>query len=288
MFLNSVDDLCAAIYSRISPSISDAHGLIIVSGATASGKSKIARGIIYKYLQTLVPNSKSPMRRPHLVTFEDPIDKLWADNPAEAKKTGIDYTPRELGADVESLDKAIQAALRQTPKIFFVGEIRRSQDWRHLLRFASTGHLAITTSHAGTLSEAMGQLFRAARASTPAARSEVASQLLALVHLRTHRFAKRVRLAKSLSDVTLSIAIPAIWVRSPVSTKTLMADGLSALLPYRDLLKWADQQGRAGELGCLGRTCFAEHLLGCAPASTRRNFRDEVRSTALSWDLEGL
>ena len=157
--MNSIHDLCDVIYERIFSTVPGTHGLIVISGATASGKSKIARGLIYEFLRTLVPKKNSQQRRPHLVTFEDPIDKFWANDPDSARRTGIDYTPRELNKDVDSLQMAVEAALRQTPEMFFVGEIRQPENWKALLRFASTGHLSVTTSHAGSLTEAMEQLF---------------------------------------------------------------------------------------------------------------------------------
>lgn len=283
-YMNSVEELCDVIYQRIFPTATGAHGLIVVSGATASGKSNIARGLIYKYLQTLVPDKNSPERRPHLVTFEDPIDKRWADDPDSAKVTGIDYTPRELTKDVDSLGNAVEAALRQTPKVFFVGEIRHPYDWKVLLQFAATGHVGVTTSHAGSLTEAMGQLLSSSKARTPARRSDVANRILALVHLRTKTLPEHAH----EKTEGLRVAIPAIWVRSPISTKTLMADGLTALLPYRDVLDWNERPGTAGAFGCLGRTWFAEQLLNRADADVRSKFADEIRRVALTWDLEGL
>jgi hypothetical protein len=281
-YLSSVGYLCDVVYQRIFPSPSGAQGLIVVAGATATGKSKIARGLIYKYLETLVPKQNGKERRPHLVTFEDPIDKRWADDPEAARRTGIDYTPRELKKDVDSLEKATDAALRQTPRVFFVGETRNSEDWEVLLRFASSGHLGVTTSHAGSLTEAMGQLFSATNAGSPARRSEVAHRILALIHLR------HAKVESGDKTENLNITIPAIWVRSPTSTKTLMADGLAALLPYRGTLSWDESPGIAGEVGCLGRTWFAEQLLSRARGDLKTKFAKEIRRVAMTWDLEGI
>lgn len=280
-YLNSIEQLCDVLFKRIFPVEQKAQGLIVISGSTAAGKSQIARGLIYKYLLPLIPNQASKTRRPHLVTFEDPIDKLWADSPEGAKSTGIDYTPRELSKDVDSLDKCISAALRQTPAVLFVGETRDPEHWKSLLRFASTGHLVITTSHAGSLTEAMGELLRSAGADNPARRSEVANRVMAVVHLRS----KKISLA---ADCRLQFTIPAIWVRAAVSMKSLMADGLAAILPYRDARGWDEERGQAGELGCLGRSWFAEQLLGRLERPVDLAVDSEVRRAALVWDLEGV
>lgn len=96
----------------------------------------------------------------------------------------VDYTPREKGKDAMSIKEAVMNALRQTPKVLFVGETREIGDWSRLLDFAGTGHLVVTTAHAGSLVEAMANLLRAVEARRPTKRSEVADRTLALIHLR--------------------------------------------------------------------------------------------------------
>ena len=289
-YMNTFEHLCEIIYQLVFSTASDirgVHGLLVVSGATASGKSQIARGVIYKYLknlvsENLVPGQGSRQRRPHLVTFEDPIDERWADDPETARRTGIDYTPRELNKDVASLEQAVEAALRQTPRVFFVGETRRPKDWQTLLRFASTGHLSVTTSHAGSLTEAMGQLFRATGADTPARRSEIAGRILALVHLRKDNTTSKD------NEPGLNFTLPAIWIKSSLSTKILMSDGLSGLLPYRDAGARENSPDVAADISCLGRTWFAGQLLSRAEDAVQEKFGKIVRSTALRWDLGGI
>jgi hypothetical protein len=281
VYMNSWDDLCDVVYKRVFRPLTNPRGLIVISGATACGKSNIARGLIYMYLKSL-SDGIQPKRRPHLVTYEEPIDKYWAISPEAAQKTGIDYTPREARKDVRCLQDAVEAALRQTPTMFFVGETRKSEDWKVLLQFASTGHVSMTTSHAGSLTEAMGQLIRAVDASTPGQRSEVANRISALIHLRTKKF------KTDTGTGEMNITIPAIWVRSAVSTKALMADGLTSLLPYHDPIGWDEEPGTAGNLGCLGRSWFAEQLLIRAGTKIGSRLSEQIKRMALSWDLEGL
>lgn len=267
-------EICEVIFKATAEPASVPHGLIIISGATATGKSEIARGLIYKYLTALVRRAVGRCeRRPHLVTVEDPIDKSWATNPEAARATGIDYTPREVVRDVSCLQEAVDAALRQTPALLFVGETRKEDDWKELLRFGATGHLGLTTSHAGSLTEAMGHLLQAAKADSPARRSQIASRILALVHLRSEGVTYEGR---DSSTIKKKMTLPAVWSRSSTSLKTLMADGLTSLLPYQ-----------TDELGCVGRSWFAEKLLRSKgdPESGRDTV---IKKKALEWDLEGI
>jgi hypothetical protein len=293
-FLNTIDRICAELY-KYTLEATEATGLIVISGATNSCKSNIARGLIHMYLKRRVKElaGKKGARRPHLVTFEDPVETYWARDPviageaANGSHSGIDYTPREKGKDVASLKYAIEAALRQTPSVFFVGETRDPEDWKHLLRFAASGHLCVTTTHAVSLTETMGQILRAVGANSPSRRSDVARRVLAVIHLRgeeilccesTPRGEKGCRRAGA--PHRRSALIPAIWVKSDTSKMTLMSDGLTSLLPFRNPTNLTDT-------GCLGRTAFAEILLKsatklCGPLESA------IKNKARKWDLEGV
>lgn len=110
------------------------------------------------------------------MTFEDPIETpLWSlGQVLKWRKClvslPIDYTPRGKETDAKSLRDVLSAALRQTPAAVYVGETRSLSDWRELLDFAATGHLIVTTSHAGSLTECMDSLLRACDASSPSGR----------------------------------------------------------------------------------------------------------------------
>jgi hypothetical protein len=286
--LNTIETICEAIYGF---TLKEPHpaGLFVIAGATNSGKSNIGRGLIHQYLKNEVEalQGKTGRRRPHLITFEDPVERYWFQNPEKAKETGIDYTPREKGTDAPSLKEAITAALRQTPSVFYAGETRDPEDWKELLRFASTGHLCVTTSHAASLTEAMGQMLRAVGANSPARRSDVGRSVLAIVHLRSERIScgdkpeENEEKCKEFHEC--SVLLPAIWVRSDAAAMTLMSDGLTSILPFRDSEK-------LGDTGCLGRTAFAEILLNgsSAPSAQCDRFKAALKNKAREWDLEGI
>jgi hypothetical protein len=274
--MNSMEEISNWVFDRVNEVGPLTQGLIVIAGSTNTGKSQLAVNYISHLIQDKVKHSAKAKRRPHLITFEDPIENYWVESPDAAAKTGIDYTPREKDRDVNCLQEAIEAALRHTPTLFFVGETRNQGDWKHLIQFASTGHLCLTTSHAGSLTEAMGQLLHANQAESPAGRSEVARKILAIVHLRS----EVVDLNSPETPRKLKVLLPAIWVRSDASTMRLMADGLIALLPFRSIKRFS-------ETGCLGRTAAAEALW-----TLRKNRHLPVPSMIMNlarkWDLEGV
>ena len=261
-------------------------GLIVISGSTNSAKSLITRGLIHLYLENV--NLYQPKRLPHLVTFEDPIEKYFANN--EFKPTGahpqlnvvmsaarqkIDYTPRQQEIDSASLQDALRDALRQTPRVFFVGETRLKEDWQALVDFAATGHLVITTAHAGSLIEAMHKIFLALEATTPAARNEAASRLLAVVHL------KRTELV----GYPYGVLVPALWRRVPRGLNALTAEGLASVLPH-------SHSDDDDPCSCLGRRYFVKHLMQLAQdrpplAGDAGKFKDMLTLQAIDWDLQG-
>jgi hypothetical protein len=227
-FLTSIDTLCRALFDEVILQKSAQHhrGLLVISGSTASGKSQVARGLIWHYLRYLRENRGASSRNPHLVTFEDPIERRWRNPPVDPNADGIDYTPRQKRVDAESLAQVVTDALRQTPSALYVGEVRDDSDWSWLLRFAQTGHLAVTTTHAGSLTEGMIRLLRASRCRTAADRGELAQVLLGVVHLGSHE----VQLAGRPRQ---SIILPTVWRSNPAGVMGLISDGCASILPHR-------------------------------------------------------
>jgi twitching motility protein PilU len=118
------------------------RGLVIVVGATGSGKStSLAAMIDYK-------NSRE---QGHIITIEDPIEYVH-----EHKKCII--SQREVGTDTKSFDAALKNALRQHPDVILVGEIRDQEVMRHAINIAETGHLALATLHANNANQAIERI----------------------------------------------------------------------------------------------------------------------------------
>ncbi len=107
------------------------NGLILVTGATGSGKSTTLAALLDK-----VNKEKSV----HTVTLEDPIEYVHPHRKAT-------FNQRELGNDFDSFSSGLRAALRQAPKIILVGEMRDRETMEIGLSAAETGHLVMSTLH---------------------------------------------------------------------------------------------------------------------------------------------
>ncbi len=139
-FLFSIDDVVQCLWNLIS--VSDGAEilgprLVLITGATNSSKSLIARGLVWKHMEKSLAEKRP--RWPHLVTYsEDPIEKLAAPLPAPPDLAAIDYTPRQPPIDCVNLDEVCNAALRQTPSVLYIGELREPKDIRRAVDFAGT------------------------------------------------------------------------------------------------------------------------------------------------------
>ncbi len=109
------------------------HGLILVAGATGSGKSTTLSSMI-QYI-----NETSPV---HVLTIEDPIEFLHHDLKATV-------TQREVGNDCLSLADGFYAGLRQDPDVIMIGELRDYKMIQLALSAAESGHLVISSLHTG-------------------------------------------------------------------------------------------------------------------------------------------
>jgi twitching motility protein PilT len=107
------------------------RGLILVTGATGSGKSTTLAAIIDRI---------NSLRSGHIVTIEDPIEFLHRD-----KRSFI--TQREVDVDTRSFAEALRGALRQDPDVILVGEMRDFETIETALTAAETGHLVLSTLH---------------------------------------------------------------------------------------------------------------------------------------------
>ncbi|MGL4208980.1 MAG: type IV pilus twitching motility protein PilT, partial [Candidatus Adiutrix sp.] len=128
-FIRTIEDLNlpAPFYQMAA----EKNGLIIVSGATGSGKSTTLAAILDE-----INNHQAV----HVVTLEDPVEFLHPTKKAT-------FNQRELGTDFQSYSQGLRAALRQAPKVILVGEIRDRETMEIALSAAETGHLVFATLH---------------------------------------------------------------------------------------------------------------------------------------------
>ncbi len=118
------------------------RGLILVTGATGSGKSTT--------LASMVDHINNH-RTAHIVTIEDPIEFLHRD-----KKCIINQ--REVGNDTDNYSVALRSALRQDPDVILVGEMRDMETVETALQAAETGHLVFSTLHTIDASETINRI----------------------------------------------------------------------------------------------------------------------------------
>lgn len=115
-------------------------GLIIVAGATGTGKTNLLSGFAYHKL-------KNPLISQKLVFIESPIEISYKRTP----RLQTSIVQFEIGRDVKSFEKAIEAAMRQAPNDIMVGEIRSPDIMNAALQASTSGHLTYGTLHASTV-----------------------------------------------------------------------------------------------------------------------------------------
>jgi twitching motility protein PilT len=107
------------------------HGLILITGATGSGKSTTLAALVDHYNQHY---------KGHIITVEDPIEFTHSHGQCIVNQ-------RELGADSQSFSIALRQVLREDADVIMVGEIRDEATAEAALKAAETGHLVLSTLH---------------------------------------------------------------------------------------------------------------------------------------------
>ena len=121
---------------------SEHRGLVLVTGATGSGKTTTLAAIIDHINST---------RRQHVISIEDPIEILHADKSCIVNQ-------REVGHDTASFGEALRRALRQDPDVILIGELRDAETAQTALQAAESGHLVLSTLHTIDAAETVGRM----------------------------------------------------------------------------------------------------------------------------------
>jgi twitching motility protein PilU len=122
--------------------VMEKNGLIVVVGATGSGKSTSLAAMI---------DFRNSNAAGHILTLEDPIEFL------HAHKRSV-VAQREIGVDTESFSTGIRSAMRSAPNVILLGEIRDLESMEYALKFANTGHLCLTTLHSNNAISALERM----------------------------------------------------------------------------------------------------------------------------------
>src|SRR5438477_897657 len=118
------------------------RGLILVTGATGSGKTTTLAAMIDHMNKT---------RSQHVITIEDPIEVLHPDQECIVNQ-------REIGLDTTDFGQALRRALRQDPDVILIGELRDAETAQTALQAAEPGHLVLSTLHTIDAAETVGRM----------------------------------------------------------------------------------------------------------------------------------
>ncbi len=153
----------------VSKLVDNERGLVLITGATGSGKSTTLASLI---------NEVNHAKGKHIITIEDPIEFLFTE-----KKSII--TQREIGVDTMNFADAMKAAMREDPDVILLGEMRDPETIEAALSAAETGHLVFATVHSPAAAETITRIVTAFPAEGQASvRAKVAQNLLGIVSQR--------------------------------------------------------------------------------------------------------
>ena len=122
--------------------VMERRGLVLVAGATGSGKSTTLAAMI---------DYRNSNKSGHILTLEDPIEYLF-----EHKQSIVNQ--REIGVDTQGYGKALSNALREAPDLIMIGEVRDRDTMQQALLHTLTGHLCLSTLHANNSYHALSRI----------------------------------------------------------------------------------------------------------------------------------
>jgi twitching motility protein PilU len=122
--------------------IMEQRGLILVVGATGSGKSTTLASML---------EYRNQHKRGHILTIEEPVEFVYSH-----KESVVDQ--REVGLDTLSYANALKNAMREAPDVILIGEIRDRETMQHAIAYAETGHLCLSTLHANNANQAIDRI----------------------------------------------------------------------------------------------------------------------------------
>jgi twitching motility protein PilU len=118
------------------------RGLVILVGATGSGKSTTLAGML---------GHRNQHSYGHIITIEDPVEYVH-------DHRNCIITHREVGVDTDTWHAALKNTLRQAPDVILIGEIRDRETMEYAVAFAETGHLCMATLHANSANQALDRI----------------------------------------------------------------------------------------------------------------------------------
>ncbi|PWV58832.1 PilT/PilU family type 4a pilus ATPase [Plasticicumulans acidivorans] len=122
--------------------VMEKRGLVLMVGSTGSGKSTSLAAMI---------DHRNESATGHILTIEDPIEFIH-----HHKKSVVGQ--REVGIDTHTYEDALKNALRESPDVILIGEVRDSETMKYAIAYAETGHLCVSTLHANHANGALERI----------------------------------------------------------------------------------------------------------------------------------
>lgn len=167
-------------------------GIVLVTGATGSGKSTTLAAILDEINHT---------RRGHILTLEDPVEYVYTPDLCIINQ-------REIGRDTKSYPSGLHTALREDPDVILIGEMRDQETIRTALTAAETGHLVFATLHSGSSADAVNRIIDVFSESEQAqVRVQLASTLRAVL---VQRLLPRMSGSGRVAACELMLCTPAV------------------------------------------------------------------------------
>jgi len=177
---------------EVVPAFADrTNGMVLVTGATGSGKSTTLAALIDKINRE---------RQCHILTIEDPIEFIHSHKKAMVNQ-------REVGSDTKGFSNALKYALRQDPDVVLIGEMRDPETMAAAITMAETGHLVFATLHSNSAAESINRMIDVfPHEQQPQIRTQLASVLEGIV---TQQLVRKVGGGRVLAAEIL-VVTPAI------------------------------------------------------------------------------
>jgi twitching motility protein PilT len=207
--------------------VKNPHGLILISGATGSGKSSTLAALIQEINLT---------ETRHVITVESPIEYTFRSRRAYIRQ-------REVGRDTPSFEQALLDALREDPDVLMVGEMREPETMRLTLSASETGHLVLATVHSSTCAEAIQRVASAFPAEIQnAVCAQLADCLVAVVSQRL-RFREDLNIRVPECEILMATHAVKNFIRTREFFKIISALETGAehgMWTYQRYAKWLE------------------------------------------------